>query len=639
MENIHEILKKYWGYNAFRSQQEEIIRSVLSGKDTLALLPTGGGKSLCFQLPAMAKPGICLVVSPLIALMKDQVSQLQKRGIAAQEIHSGMNFRQIDILLNNCIYGKLKFLYVLPERLKTEILCTRIKQIPVNLLAVDEAHCISQWGYDFRPPYLQIADFRALIPQVPCIALTATATKEVRKDIAEKLSFPTPNIFKKSFARSNLSYSVFLEENKKERLLNILQKIPKSGIVYVRSRNRSKQISRFLQQRAISASFYHAGLSAKERHSRQKAWIEGKIKIIVATNAFGMGIDKSDVRIVVHLDLPDSLEAYYQEAGRAGRDEKKAYATLLYNETDIENLRENVKNSFPEPVFLEEVYQRLANFLKLAVGSGELASFDFELERFARTFHLPLRKCFHALNILENQGFIRQNEGLLRPSSLMVQTDAQTLYKFQVANESADKLLKAILRIYGGEVFESYLTISEKKIAAQLSRPTEEIIEQLRYLKKQQILDYIPASNSPQITFLQARHRAKKLPFSFGSYFARKKTAEKKAESIISYISTKTRCRTLMLLEYFDEHSSKKCGVCDSCLKEKREKKKSNKQTDRLSEIIRSKGEDAFSAHEILNEFSSISKTEVVGKLREMLAAGQLEQLKNGMLKLKNPKI
>ncbi|MEM1137932.1 MAG: ATP-dependent DNA helicase RecQ, partial [Bacteroidota bacterium] len=454
MVDLHKILYQYWKYTTFRSLQEEIIQAVLAGKDTLALLPTGGGKSICFQVPALAKEGVCIVISPLIALMKDQVYQLNTRGIEAKAIYAGMSQREIDITLDNAIYGNIKFLYVSPERLKTEIFITRAAKMNISLLAIDEAHCISQWGYDFRPPYLELMQFRELIPNVPCIALTATATEVVKNDIQDKLGFDqNAGFFQKSFARENLSYSVYYEEDKEKRMLEILSKVAGSAIVYVRSRKRTKHFADFLRARKISASFYHAGLSNEERARRQDDWINNRTRVIVATNAFGMGIDKPDVRIVIHLDLPDNLEAYYQEAGRAGRDERKAFAVLLYNHNDIKQLKENIEISHPSIDKLKKVYQAVANYLKIAVGSGYLESYDFDLDDFVNTFKLPYLETYHALKKLEEQDFIQFNESFYAPSRLTIALSHDKLYEFQVANKEADKLIKILLRVYGAEIY------------------------------------------------------------------------------------------------------------------------------------------------------------------------------------------
>lgn len=416
--NIHNILAKYWGYHSFRPLQEEIITSVLQGNDTLALLPTGGGKSVCFQVPALVQEGVCIVISPLIALMKDQVDNLQKKGISAIAITSAMHKREIDIAFDNCVYGNIKFLYLSPERLITPIAQARIQKMKVSLIAVDEAHCISQWGYDFRPSYLEIAKLRELQPKVPVLALTATATPEVVKDIQEKLRFKKANVLQKSFERKNLAYVVIGEEDKLSRLLKVVNNVGGTGVVYVRNRKKTQEVAAFLQKNKIPADFYHAGLTPGERSQKQDSWIKNKTRVIVATNAFGMGIDKPDVRFVVHLDLPDSLEAYFQEAGRAGRDEGKAYAVMLYNEADINDLKSNVEMSFPSVEEIRQTYQALANYYQLAVGSGEGAAFDFDISELCRNYKLEPVTVFNSIRFLEKEGYISATEAVYQPSRI-----------------------------------------------------------------------------------------------------------------------------------------------------------------------------------------------------------------------------
>ena len=496
-----EILKQFWGYDNFRPLQTDIIQSVIDGRDTLALMPTGGGKSLCFQVPALMSDGICIVVSPLIALMQDQVLQLKKRGISAIGIFSGMHKNQIDIALDNCIYGDIKFLYVSPERLQTKIFIERAKQMKINLLAIDEAHCISQWGYDFRPPYMKIAEFRKLIAPVPMIALTATATEEVKTDIVERLEMNNPQTFQQSFARANLSYSAFKEDDKERRLMKILQNVQGSAVVYVRNRRRTQEISDLLNKYNVQATFYHAGLNATERTKRQESWIRNQVRVIVATNAFGMGIDKPDVRTVVHLDLPDTLEAYYQEAGRAGRDGEKAYGVALFNQSDIDGLEKNVQQSYPPIELIRRVYQCLGNLFQLAVGAGEFASYDFDLVEFQRRFDLPPTDTYFALKILEIQGFLQLSEGFKNTSKVMLIVDNRQLYDFQLRNPKYDSFIKLLLRMYGGELFGTFLNISEANIAKAYSIPVKEIEAWLLILEKFDILIYDKQKDKPQLTF------------------------------------------------------------------------------------------------------------------------------------------
>ena len=630
-----DILKKYWNYNHFRPLQEDIIDAVLAKKDVLALLPTGGGKSVCFQVPALAMEGICIVISPLIALMKDQVEQLQKRDIQAKAIFSGMTYREIDIALDNCVYGKVKFLYISPERLQTAIFKERVKKMKVCLLAIDEAHCISQWGYDFRPPYLQIAEFRQTLPEVPCIALTATATKEVKMDIQEKLQFKKDNtaVFQKSFARENLSYSCFYEENKEKRLLKILHNVDGTSVVYVQSRKRTKTIADFLLKNKINADFYHAGLSNEQRNAKQESWIQNKIRVIVATNAFGMGIDKPDVRTVVHLDLPNSLEAYYQEAGRAGRDEKKAYGVLLYNYLDINNLKVQIEQNFPSVELIRNIYQRLANYYKIAVGSGEMTSYDFVIEDFMKTFPQTNEKkidyiqVYYALKELEQQGFLQQNEAINKPSALLFLVDNAKLYEFQIANVHTDLLIKTILRMYGGEAFTNFTSISEQNIAKKLNIDTQTIVNQLLFLQKSNLIDYAPQNEKPQITFLTPRYNAPDLPFDTKSYQERQERQEKKANAIIHYLTHEYRCRTQLIQAYFDEETDKVCGICDNCLANKKANQvpSASIQAHYTQKILQAIKYTPLTINDLVEDIKPESVNDFLEHLKKMIASGEIK--------------
>jgi len=564
-----ELLKHYWGYDAFRPMQEEIILSVLDGKDTLALLPTGGGKSVCFQVPALALDGICMVISPLIALMKDQVEQLNRRGIKAAAIFSGMSRREIDITLDNCIYGDFKFLYVSPERLKTELFKERAKQMKINLLAIDEAHCISQWGYDFRPPYLEIAVFKNDLQIERIMALTATATKEVKEDIILKLEMSNPAVFQKSFVRANLSYSVFQLENKEQKMLEILQNVPGTSVVYARNRKRTKEIAELLNKQHVSADFYHAGLSGKVRSDKQDAWIHNRIRVMVATNAFGMGIDKPDVRTVIHLDLPDSLEAYYQEAGRAGRDEKKAYAVALFHQQDVEDLRERAEKGTVSMDQLKRTYQALANYYKLAIGSDAFSSFVFQYNQFTQTYNLPIMETFAALKKLEDEGLIQLNNGFFEASKLIFLLDKSETYKFQIANPKLDPVIKTLLRLYGGELFNSYLKIKEKEIGTLLKTDEKQVKQWLQFLSDQEVIDYKASVDSPTVTFLTERLDPEKLPIDTEQIAWRRKLAKEKAEAVIGYVYSK-ECRTQAFQHYFDEETVLTCGICDNDLEKKK---------------------------------------------------------------------
>jgi ATP-dependent DNA helicase RecQ len=559
-----QILQQYWGHHQFRPLQEEIVEAVLRGEDVLALLPTGGGKSVCFQVPAMMKEGICLVISPLIALMKDQVENLKKKGIKAIAIYSGMRADETDVAFDNCIHGNIKFLYLSPERLITELARERIARMKVNLIAVDEAHCISQWGYDFRPPYLKIAEIRDLHPSIPVIALTATATAEVKDDIMQKLNFRKPCVYQKSFERKNLSYVVFYEEDKFTRMLNVIRKVPGSGIVYVRSRKKTKEIAEFLDYHQVPSHFYHAGLEQAVRSRRQDEWVHGKVQAIVATNAFGMGIDKPDVRWVIHMDVPDTPEAYYQEAGRAGRDEKQAYAVLLYQPLDLENLQKQVMQSFPPLEEIKTVYQAVANFLQVAVGSGQGVSYDFNLFSFCESYKLDTVKTYSCLKLLELEGYLVTSDSVAQQSKIHITVNGNDLYNFQVQQAGYDHFIKVLLRSYEG-LYDDFVGINEGDIAKRTGMTADNVLRSLKYLEKLSILRYVPKKESPQLVFLLPRVPAEDVRISRENLQERKKRAEIKMNAMIGYITEKDRCRSQMLLGYFGEKSSHRCGVCDYC--------------------------------------------------------------------------
>ena len=634
MQNIHHILKTYWGYEQFRPLQEDIIRSALSGQDTLALLPTGGGKSICFQVPAMAMEGLCLVVTPLIALMKDQVEQLKRRGIPAVAIYSGMNRREIDIAFDNCVYGGVKFLYLSPERLLTDLFQERVKRMKVSLLAVDEAHCISQWGYDFRPPYLQLAELRETLPGVPVIALTATATDLVKQDIQEKLSFPKPNVFQKSFARANLSYSCLYTEDKTNRLLEILQRMQGQSIVYVRSRRQTIEMAKFLQSRRISAAAYHAGLKFEERSSVQQSWIEDKVRVMVATNAFGMGIDKPDVRLVVHLDLPESLEAYYQEAGRAGRDEKYAYATILYGPNDVAELQRKVAEAHPPAELIRRVYQCLANYYQLAVGSGLMSSFDFDLADFAKTYKLQALEVHHTIKRLESEGYLQLNEGYYTPSRLHFALDNLKLYEFQVYHPEHDRLIRLILRIYGGEAFTNFMKISERKLAQQLKVPEQEVRRKLEYLHKLQVLAYEPQQDSPQLIFTTPRHDAGSLVLNTKKLDQLRERAVQQAKEMGRYVETTNRCRTQLLLEYFGEVTDTRCRICDYCLAERKKERAGQEQKELREQVLSLLQEKPYLPKELVQQFEPKYTETIAQLLRELVDVGRLRYRESGKLEV-----
>ena len=561
----HQILLKYWGYSSFRPLQEDIIRSVLGGKDTLALLPTGGGKSICFQIPALAREGICIVISPLIALMKDQVENLRKRGIPAAALYSGMHPHEIEITLSNAAYGNLKFLYLSPERLTTLRIREAIRMMKVNLLAVDEAHCISQWGYDFRPPYLALSDIRELIPEVPVLALTATATPKVVTDIQRKLRFRQENLFQKSFERKNLTYLVIKEEDKLKRLIRILDKVKGTAIIYVRNRRRTKEIAEFLVKNKISADYYHAGLDPALRDKRQQAWIREEKRVIVSTNAFGMGIDKSNVRLVIHFDLPDCIEAYFQEAGRAGRDEKRAYAVLLFEAADILDARNNLTLAFPEIRTIRDVYQSLGNFYQIPVGVGKDQQFDFDLAIFADQYRFQPVVVYNCLKFLEKEGFIMLTEPFFNPSKIHIKASKEELYRFQVENATYDHFVKTMLRSYGG-ILTDFVKISESELARRSGISESQSVKSLNHLARLQLLDYIPQTGKPQLIFTQERLDVADLNLSDENYRFRLDEARLRTEKMISYVESNARCRSQLLLSYFGETGAKRCGTCDICL-------------------------------------------------------------------------
>ena len=563
---IREVLEKYWGYTNFRPLQEDIIRSVLEGKDTIALLPTGGGKSLCYQVPAMAGEGLCLVISPLIALMKDQVEALKKKGIDAVVVHSGLMKTEIEMHLDNCTFGKTKFLYLSPERLEKRGMTERLSRMKISLIAVDEAHCISQWGYDFRPPYLRIAEIRKFLPSVPVLALTATATNQVIADIQEKLAFKTRNEIKGSFRRSNLTFFAFNEEDKKGRLLKIIQKVKGCGVVYTRNRKNTREIALYLENNGIPATYYNAGLTAPIRSKNQDLWMNGTKPVIVSTNAFGMGIDKPDVRYVIHLDLPESLEAYYQEAGRAGRDGNPAYAIILYDQGDLKNLEEQHGHNFPEPDLIRKIYYALGNYSKIPEGSGEDLSVSFDLYAFAKTYGFSPLVVFSTLNFLSREGQVMFSEQLADSSKLHFLQNREDLYRFQVQHVFFDIFIKTLLRSYSG-LFTDYVKINEKDIAKRTGLNQEQVVSYLRQLEQLGVVSYARLKNQPAITWLKDRINPKHLLIDRQNYLTLRENARKRYESVWEYVGAADRCRVKILLSYFDEKEVQACGKCDVCIK------------------------------------------------------------------------
>jgi ATP-dependent DNA helicase RecQ len=565
MSELPKILLKYWGFNSFRPAQEEIIRSVLDQRDTLALLPTGGGKSICFQVPVMAREGMGLVITPLIALMKDQVENLKEKGIKAAAIYSGMHPTEIEVALNNAVHKQLKFLYISPERLESDQMQMSLRKMPVNMLVVDEAHCISQWGYDFRPSYLKIADIRSILPGIPVIALTATATPSVVDDIQDKLLFDQKNLFQQSFERKNLTYVVLHEEDKLNRLLRITRNIPGTGIVYMRNRRKTVEIANFLKANKVSADYYHAGLSPLERSKKQDAWKQGKIRVMVSTNAFGMGIDKPDVRFVAHLDIPDSIEAYFQEAGRGGRDGKRSYAVLMYHESDIPEVKQFLELQYPPIDTIRQVYHALGNYFKLAIGSGRDVSFGFSIHEFANAYNLPVAVATGALKLLEKDGYLRMQDIADNDSLLFMRTSKEDLYKFQVQNARYDKFIKTILRSYSG-LFTEFVKINEQELARRLETTPDKVEATLGYLEKMELIIYKKRTGKPLLTFLTERMDGKQIHISDETYKHRKARAQERLEAVFDYITTTTRCRSIQLLAYFGEKQSHRCGKCDVCI-------------------------------------------------------------------------
>jgi len=634
LEDSLSILKKYWGHSQFRPLQPEIINSILAGHDTLALLPTGGGKSICFQVPGLQLDGLCIVVSPLIALMKDQVENLKNKGIHAAAIHSAMSREEIDIQLNNCIFGDVKFLYLSPERLHTEIFIERVKQMKVGLLAVDEAHCISQWGYDFRPSYLQIANLRELLPDVRMIALTASATPQVKDDIIEKLAFRKGfQVFQKTFARDNLSFVVRKTENKERKLLEVLQKVQGSVIIYSRSRKGTHELADELNKKGISAIYYHAGLTFDQRTNHQEQWIKNKKRVMVATNAFGMGIDKPDVRIVAHLDLPENLESYYQEAGRAGRDGKLAYAVVIYHDSDIATLQTKTKQSLPSIIVLKKTYQALANFYQLALGSGEGESFDFDLYNFCDRFGLQPTVTYNALRKLEEEGLIEFNESFYSPSVAHIAVDKTRLYEFQVANEQFDPLIKMMLRLYGGQLFSDFTKISESYLAKGLLVKTNELVASLNHLHDLKILIYRPSKEKPQITFVLPRQDAETLPLNVKRLEERKILIESKMKAMTNFVTSTNRCRMQLIQEYFGEETFETCGKCDVCIDQK--KKENSVQLQSLrGEILTLVKSKLYTIDQLEKRIAPSDTGLFVELVREMVDEGELEYDKVWRLKI-----
>lgn len=636
MKLTRDILKQYWGYPSFRPMQEDIVDSVIEGKDTLALLPTGGGKSICFQVPAMAMEGVCIVITPLISLMKDQVMHLKKIGIAAAAIFSGMHHNEIEIAYNQAVFGMLKFLYVSPERLLTNEFIEALKKMKVCLLAVDESHCISQWGYDFRPPYLKIAEIRQYIPNTPVMALTATATPKVVDDIQFRLGFKEKNVFQTSYERKNVTYNVIHEADKYGLLYRLLKKMEQgSGIVYVRSRKRTKIIADWLQSVGISASFYHAGLDTKTRDYRQQMWMEGKIKVIVATNAFGMGIDKPDVRIVVHLDLPDSLEAYFQEAGRAGRDLQPSEAFLLVTDTDIKKLKDNLQSSYPELDKIKTIYNALGNYLQIPIGAGENQEYNFNINEFAQYYNFSLLEVYNTIKLIEREGYIVISEALQTPTKIHIKANREDLYRFQIEYREYDTLIKYMLRNLPG-VLSDFINIREETIFQKTGLPVDKIERQLKNLDNMNFLTYIPRSDKPKIQFITERLDTKHFHLSKEVYNDRKSDAEKRMQAVIDFVNNEKDCRSVQLLRYFGEDMKRRCGECDVC-SSKNKKTLTQDEYLEISEIIVNElKENETNIHDIIEILKSYREEKVVTSIKWMLDNNIIKQDEDGILSINN---
>lgn len=635
-ENIfHQILYKYWGYNSFRPLQEDIIHSVYDGNDVLGLMPTGGGKSITFQVPALAMDGLCLVITPLIALMKDQVDNLRAKGIKALSIYSGMSHQEIITTLENAILGDYKFLYISPERLGTKLFQQKMRDMNISLIAVDESHCISQWGYDFRPSYMNIASIREQLPQVPILALTATATSDVVDDIQNILQFRRKNVFRKSFERHNLAYIVRYTEDKNSALVNILNKSQGCTIVYVRSRIRAKEIADQLSKSGFSADYYHAGLPSYEKVKKQNAWKNDDCRIIVSTNAFGMGIDKPDVRVVVHMDLPNSLEEYYQEAGRAGRDENKAYAIILYNKTDITKLKRRVTDEFPERIFIKNVYDSLAYYFQIAEGFGAGSVYDFNLHHFCSVYKYPLIQTHNALKILELAGYIEYTDESGNKSRMIFNIYRDELYKYDFDKEY-EHLINIILRLYTG-IFADYVNIDEGEIGSHIGKTRKEVYEMLKIIGKRNIIDYIPFKKTPFIIYTQPRIDGKRLVIPKSVYEQRKERFEQRISGIIGYIEKKDVCRSRILLSYFGERNNKNCQQCDACLEKTNLGISNYKHEEILNSImeILSNHIEGILVDDLVDDLDDFSKDNILSVIRFQVDQDILEIFDVNMIREK----
>jgi ATP-dependent DNA helicase RecQ len=632
LNKYQEILKQYWGYDSFRDLQEEIITSIGEGKDTLGLMPTGGGKSITFQVPALAQEGICIVITPLIALMKDQVQNLRKRGIMALAVYSGMTRQEILTALENCIFGDYKFLYISPERLDTEIFRTKLKAMKVSMITVDESHCISQWGYDFRPAYLKIAEIRELLPGVPVLALTATATPEVVKDIQTKLGFREDSrIFRMSFERKNLAYIVRNTESKQEELLHILNSVSGSAIVYTRNRKRTREVAELLVNNEITATFYHAGLNNDVKDQRQRSWLSGESRVMVATNAFGMGIDKPDVRLVIHVDLPDSPEAYFQEAGRAGRDGQKAYAVLLYAKSDKATLSKRITDTFPDKEYIRKVYEDVNYYFQMAMGDGLGCTFAFNLDEFCRNFkHFPVQ-ADSALKILTRAGYLEYTDEQDNASRILFTIHRDELYKLRETDPETEKLINVILRSYTG-LFTDYAYINEDSLAIRSGLTRQRIYEILLMLTRRHILHYIPRKKTPYIIYTRERQEAGRLAITRDIYEERKESYITRIKAMTEYATAEDKCRSRMLLRYFGEKNEHNCGLCDVCLSKHHSGMKLGEFQEMENQIREQLETSPLSAATLLNRING--EREKAERVLSYLLSEEIIQSNDGILSL-----
>ena len=627
-QRLAQTLEKYWGYKQFRPGQEAIIDSVMAGRDTLALMPTGGGKSLTYQVPTLAREGLCIVITPLIALMKDQVDRLQQMGIAAVAIHSGMSYTQIDITLDNCVYGDMKFLYIAPERLATEAFRLRIERMRVSLIAVDEAHCISQWGYDFRPSYLRIAEVRERLPNVPILALTASATKLVADDIMHHLGFAEPHILRSSFARPNLSYAVRHTDDKTEQLLRVIENVPGSGIVYMRSREGCEQLAETLRSQGILASYYHAGLPHVERSIRQEEWASGKVRVMVATNAFGMGIDKADVRFVVHYAMCDSLESYYQEAGRAGRDGKRSYAVLLTSSDDQSKIEKRFDAEFPPLDDVKMIYEKICDYLQIAIGDGQYASHIFNLHDFCQRERIYVGKVRAALALLEQNGYMTLTEEMENPAKIHFCISRDELYRIRVGRNELDHIIRTLLRLYNG-VFTEFRPIDEPTIASHSGYTVERVKELLKRMWQLRIIRYIPSNTSPMFFMDEERLPVKDIYISPKTYLHRKELMHERFSSMLHYAECETECRSVMLQRYFGDVQATPCGVCDTCLAAKRRQR--NDEQSLQESIAYHLREEELTVRELCHKIKN-DPERIAAAVDKMLAEGKISASISGKL-------